>query len=405
MTRLRRALAATTAVTLGVGGFLLTGHATATAGSGASAAQSSVAAATTRIRGYVTDAATGDYLDDAFIVAWQGGRRVATALSYGDSGYELWVPPGRTIVTVMDEGYVHQDRTVDTRTGNKFGVDFDLARARYLSGYVLDETGDPVLDAEVSAWSGGEAVAGQLTYTDDDDNDGYFNLEVPKGTYKVVVDAGTKYYTLTRTGVSVTAGNSGVATDYVVRHKATVSGVVKDSEGKVKGARVTFAAVDADSPTSEKTAVTERDGSYATALAAGRYRVTVRSADHAVWHTGLTVDKGSNTLGATLERTTFGTEVTVKAGDYDPSKVSSRKPYKVVVKVLSEGRGTPAGRVTLTSFEGRESERLDDGVAVFRFSSLPRRGRTLTFSASYGGGERGDYTFESSTGSRTVHKD
>ncbi|MCM0621516.1 carboxypeptidase regulatory-like domain-containing protein [Nocardioides bruguierae] len=381
MTRLRRALAAVTAVSVtAVGGFAFTTHSATAAGGSVTSAQAEVAAADTKISGYLVDPQTLEYLDDVFIVAKQGGEIVATALSYGADGFELWVPAGVTKVEVKDPDYIDVTRTFDTTTGNKTGVTIFLNRARYLAGYVTDDVGNPLLDASVVAVTGGQTVASQLTYTDGDDVDGFFNLEVPAGRYKVVVDAGDGYYPRVDTGVQVTEASSGVPGDYTVHRRSSVSGVVSDGLGEVAGASVVLTARADDSPTPEVTATSKRNGSWSADLAAGKYtwKVTKR---------GYPAERGTLAVGGrpatqdVLLTTTLPTRTSLEG----PGRLRPRKQIELDIDVAAKG-ATPTGkvRVVAPALDVDEVVVLRRGAATLTLPK-PRDLDRVVVKAVYGG--------------------
>jgi hypothetical protein len=115
--------------------------------------------ATATIRGRVFAEDTGVPLRRALVSA-QGGGRPVVGQTDMDGWFEIRVPPGRWSLAAAKPGYVTlrlgQRRAfesvppVEVRAGQRMDdADFVLPRGAAISGRVLDELGDPVLDARV----------------------------------------------------------------------------------------------------------------------------------------------------------------------------------------------------------------------------------------------------------------
>jgi len=140
-------------------------------------------AATGVIRGRVLRADTGAPLRGAYVVAAGGGLRDQRAVTADDRGnYEIRdLPSGRYTVKASKTGYVtttYGQRTstpIDLAERQVVGsINVSLPRAGAIEGRVVDEHGEPAIEAQVSAqrWRHVNGVrqisgGGELTVTDD----------------------------------------------------------------------------------------------------------------------------------------------------------------------------------------------------------------------------------------------
>jgi hypothetical protein len=160
------------------------------------------------IRGRVVSATTGTALRRASIVAVQvneGGREAGRNAQTDDSGaFEFRdLPAGRWTLRASKTGYIEQQfgqRSAFATTdpivltdGQQFVADFRLSRGGAIAGRVLDEFGEPLAGANVTALriqntAQGVRTTRTGTSVPSDDNGAYRIYNLPPGQYYVSVN-------------------------------------------------------------------------------------------------------------------------------------------------------------------------------------------------------------------------
>lgn len=164
---------------------------------------------TASIRGRVVNATSGVPVRRASIQASsvndQGrGEPARSATTDDNGGFELRdLPAGRWTLRAAKTGYVEQQfgqrsalataEPVTLAEGQQFVADFRLTRGGAISGHILDEFGDPVAGASVSAMRLQAAAQGQRmtrtgTSVPSDDTGAYRIYGLPPGQYYVSVN-------------------------------------------------------------------------------------------------------------------------------------------------------------------------------------------------------------------------
>ena len=163
---------------------------------------------TASIRGRVINATSGVPVRRASIRATsannQGESEGRSATTDDNGGFELRdLPAGRWTLRAAKPGYVEQQfgqrsalASADPITlveGQKFVADFRLTRGGAISGHILDEFGDPVAGANVSAMrlqatAQGQRMSRTGTSVPSDDTGAYRIYGLPPGNYYVSVN-------------------------------------------------------------------------------------------------------------------------------------------------------------------------------------------------------------------------
>jgi hypothetical protein len=166
---------------------------------------------------------------------------------------------------------------------NPQGIDFTLEVGGTISGYVYQEDGViPLPDVHVYADDYDTGVWMEGT---DTDQDGYYTLLLPNGTYRVRanpsengLDYASEWYNDTydwdeATAVSVTAPDETTGINFTLEPGGTISGTVRDSQGNLL-AGVSVECDRIDGPGGEG-AETRSDGTYTIeGLPFGTYKVS-----------------------------------------------------------------------------------------------------------------------------------
>ena len=371
---------------------------------------------TGRLRGRVLAAESGAPLRRAQVRLTGPDIGSKVALTDGQGRYEFTdLPDGRFVVMATKSGYVSvqygQSRPFESGkpiqlAANQFldKADIVMPRGSVIAGRVVDEFGEPVADAIVSAlrqqWSGGRrrlVNAGRVAQTNDI---GQFRIYgLPPGDYYVsaafrnmepmmdlmgpsgaTASRGSApasgyaptYYPGSATPsdaqkIAVTVGQEAQGTDFalVPVRLARVSGIVLNSEGRpVEGAMVTptpARASDAGAMMLGGGARSARDGSFTlNGISPGDYNLQVRSM------TVMTTGSGGDTM-MFMTRTAGGPgggndaefasqPLSVAGEDLANVVITTSRGASATGHVVFDGGARPAGagalRVTAASTDG-----------------------------------------------------
>lgn len=352
------------------------------------------------LHGRVTDAHTGKPIRLARVRVALDSRaeRVEFAIRTADDGeYRVDdIPPGRYLVTVSKARYVtlqHGQRSstasgrpIDLAAGASREIDIALSRASAITGRVVDDFGEPVERAAVSAMKIGyangrrgfvPAGSGQTSDTGE-----YRIAGLPPGSYYILVsersagfgvegdaDVGflqTMYPAATNAAdaqpVAVRAGQelAGIDVSLTPGRTAEVSGVAIGSHGQpASGVRMHLAAVDAPFGLGGET-TTSADGRFTfPRVLPGRYELHARKP-------GFSDRPGNEPEGAVVP-------IVVSGDDRDLPVTLSRGGRLTGTVVPPEGATATPKDVTLVA------------------SPI---GDTLVFGVGFGGALKDDWTFD-----------
>src|SRR5437899_779112 len=119
------------------------------------------------IRGRVIADDTDEPVANARVAAPLAGVGTPVVLTDDDGRFTLTIPAGATRLSASKTGYGHSDMPV---TAGRQTVDIRLQRAAAVSGRVVDDVGEPIQGARVSARSAppvADVPAAPVTCTDD----------------------------------------------------------------------------------------------------------------------------------------------------------------------------------------------------------------------------------------------
>ena len=240
------------------------------------------------IEGHVTDAETGEALVGATVTA--NGFSVTTDTN---GYYNIEIVPGTYDVTAEMTGYYSKtEYGVVVSEGLAVLIDFALdpipPAPGWIDGYVTDsETGEAIVGASITA--NGYSATTDVT--------GYYEIELPPGTYDVTAYA-SGYSTETKTSIVVESGLT-TPLDFAltpIPEIGWIEGYVTDAETAlpIEGATVTANGV---------FVTTGADGSYSIEIAPGTYTITAEmSGYYSDTQTGIVVEAGEiTTLDFALE--------------------------------------------------------------------------------------------------------
>ncbi len=254
--------------------------------------------ATTLISGNVKDSQTQQGLQGYSVYAkvQDGDEDQEDLIAYtaADGSYKIGVVQGQWLVDLEEDrliGTGYADPPTQTvsapASGTVSGIDFLLEKAGTITGHVYEDDGiTPVAGAQVSV-----AIFGTWNWVTGDQtkSDGSYRVEVPAGTFMVVVSniSGwlTQFYNRKRffpdaTSVSVIAGQETSGIDFVLEPAATITGHVYQVDGITPIAGASAQAFDDFGNTFFADAVTGDDGLYSIAVPGGSYRVWADAGEH-----------------------------------------------------------------------------------------------------------------------------
>jgi uncharacterized GH25 family protein len=175
-----------------------------------------------------------------------------------------------------------------------------LSPGARISGRVVDESGEPVTNAEVRAFPEGPGRGGAADPLDE--NGGFLIKNVSPGRHTLAV-AAPGFQPVQRRGIEVVAGKTVSGLEVVVRKGATIEGRVTTTEGHpVAGTRLRVMPTEgADNPLLAglglSEAVADGDGAYRLeGVAEGNRSIVAESRDHPKVVQALAVQPGSNHL-------------------------------------------------------------------------------------------------------------
>ena len=132
------------------------------------------------IEGFVSDGQTGEPIDEAWVVAWEGDSFFGTYTDH-DGFYHLGLPNGTYEVDAGAEGYYPLSVGTVLISDDFLALDISLEQVSFngsLSGIVYDsDTGLPIEDADVDV---GSEDYWDHTHTD---TAGYYHFPLPNGQY------------------------------------------------------------------------------------------------------------------------------------------------------------------------------------------------------------------------------
>ena len=137
------------------------------------------------ISGRVVADETGDSIPNARVTFSPSAQGTPVVLSDGDGRFTLTAPPGTSIVVASKSGYARTEVT----PANGQAINIRLRRGAAISGRVVDEFGDPVPAARITAeTSSTSATALTIVATADTDDRGEYRVAgLPVGTFSVAV--------------------------------------------------------------------------------------------------------------------------------------------------------------------------------------------------------------------------
>ena len=170
----------------------------------------------TLVQGRVVDKDTGAGIAGVMVIS-PGSRPV---LSNADGRFSIRMLPGPGILSVLGkpQGYKGLEREMDVpETGEVTGVKLELSPAFKIAGHAT-ESGKPVEGALIRLIT----ENGPIGFAESDPDGAYsFILETqPQSSYLVALDPATRWVAMTS------------AAEIVLQPPATLSGTVKDSDGK-----------------------------------------------------------------------------------------------------------------------------------------------------------------------------
>ncbi len=238
------------------------------------------------LSGRVTDAASGRGIAGARVEVRPAGHHgwdysVTTA---SDGSYAVFgLSTGDYIVRVTAAGYAREyyDNVVPSRQATVIhvtapnetaGIDFDLTEHGLISGYVYDETGQPVTDAQIVVVPGSEPFFddGFYAFTASDGN--YLVENLALGEYIVCVQAqgwlvqcyDSHYHRDWATHVTVVPPDTTTGIDFHLARGGAVSGFVYQSDGvtPIQGVQIWGNVCPPDFECLDFHGSTQADGSY-----------------------------------------------------------------------------------------------------------------------------------------------
>lgn len=307
------------------------------------------------IIGEVTSSVTGKPVAGAKVTGssdLEDSSASVTKVSDSRGAYRVGpLPVGRANIVVRAKGFLESDEPVVTITaGGSARRDVRLSPAASIHGRVVDEAGNAVARAKVSARAvGEETLASQAT----SGQDGGFELEgLPAGKYLVSVDH-SKFKPLRRE--AATAPASGIA--LVLRRGAVISGDVRSGDGSgMPGVTVWASRVQEDleemhgRSDGQSPSETGEEGKFRLeGLEAGEYWIRART------EAGGESGTGGRYTSAKVVVAEGGADVAVRLVFEEGGSISG---------VVVDGKGAPVAGVALTAFpemgasvESRRSER------------------------------------------------
>jgi protocatechuate 3,4-dioxygenase beta subunit len=232
------------------------------------------------VSGRVTDAASGDPLNNIMVVAYSadgGGSFGWSAMTGSDGKYLLatnLATDSYNVSVMFPEGHISQSITQAVTAGAEVkNVDFALPKSGTISGKITTPSGAPLKDIVVSAFS----ESGYYGYATTDVA-GQYRIGSGLGTasYTVMVFSGMNY---NHTDASVTAGQETSDVDLQLTITApppsgAIKGKATDAEN---GKPIADASISAEGPGGSGSTETDSNGDYviSSGLGTGTYTVTV----------------------------------------------------------------------------------------------------------------------------------
>ena len=251
------------------------------------------------ITGTVTESPSGAVLPGAFVVAEEGGARVAQTETRGNGFYDLIVRWGTPTVFVGIPGFRSANATVVAHA-NVTGLDFSLPTMVYaVRGVAFDGGTGTVL--------GGATIEENGTVVGTTAANGAFDLALPNGTTSLVgthPPVGAVEYATVRFSVTVTGGAT-VHDLTIPRSVVPLSGVVVDASTGVP-----IPAAEATLWTPEgatlSNGATSGTGAFAFAVTPGRYNVSVTAPGYAPANVSVSTGGAGNHTTVALFATPSG---------------------------------------------------------------------------------------------------
>jgi hypothetical protein len=192
------------------------------------------------VSGVVTASSTGDPVGNVYVQAYYNGDAVNGASDYTDfegqysfeiaSGtydIDFQPPPESGLRSKLVEGVVVQDDVE---------LNVELQDAFKIEGYVYDSNGAGIPDIDLNVYD--QETGEQLDLQNDNtDPDGYYDVFVPPGIYRIVYRPvfGERYVPVELTNVEVF---SDIWIDVVLEDGFYISGTVTGPQGAVQGADI-----------------------------------------------------------------------------------------------------------------------------------------------------------------------
>jgi large repetitive protein len=226
------------------------------------------------VTGQVTDADNGSPIADALVTFTRSvGGQSGTVTTDAAGNYRIDVQPGGYAITVSATGF--ESENIPTQSfgtdGGTQDVQLDPSPGSLTGVVVVAANNAPISGASVVLQDGGSTVASTTSAAD-----GSFSLTgIDRGTYTLVIDAGTGYDVRTVNNVVVTQGqNNALGNLTVVAQPASLTGTVTSGGDPVQGAQV--ALLNADGNVVGATVTTNAAGEYTrNNIVTGEYTVRV----------------------------------------------------------------------------------------------------------------------------------
>lgn len=208
-------------------------------------------------------------------------------------------------------------------------IDFTLERGGTISGHVYEEDGvTPIANCDVSA---DEYVTGNYAEAEDTDENGYYCLRVPAGSY--IVEARPSWEDLPyvdefysnvylygeATLVAVTETNDTGNIDFALGAGGTISGHVYKEDGVTPLANCLVHADNYDTGERADQDDTDANGNYSLRVPAGIYRVTAEPSEDGLpyvdeWYDSVYPESDATQVVVTVSNDTSGIDFTLDVG-------------------------------------------------------------------------------------------